>query len=103
VGHTARFNAVGERFRHAPWGLDGGQDGRPGRFVIVDDAGAERPLPGKTPTQPLRPSERLVIESPGSGGYGPPAARTPEAVAEDLESGKYSREYLERHYGPVLP
>jgi N-methylhydantoinase B len=103
VGHTARFNAVGERFRHAPWGLDGGGDGLPGRFLVVDDAEVARTLPGKAPTQPLRPNERLVIESPGSGGYGVPAARAAEAVAEDLESGKFSRAYLERHYGQLLP
>jgi len=98
IGHVATFNAVGERFRHQPWGLDGGQPGRCGRFVVRGDDGSEQTLPGKVVTQPLGPDQRLVIESPGAGGYGPPAARSRDAVAEDRASGKYSEGYLRRHY-----
>ena len=48
VDHACTFNGVGERFRHAPWGLQGGEDGGKGRFGFIGANGAETPLPGKT-------------------------------------------------------
>jgi N-methylhydantoinase B len=98
IGHVATFNAVGERFRHPPWGLDEGQPGRCGQFTVLGDDGTETKLPGKAATQPLRPDQRLIVESPGAGGYGPPEQRTDEAVMEDYTSGKYSTAYLAQHY-----
>ena len=40
-----------------------------------------------------------MVETPGAGGYGPPAERSAEALAEDRASGKFSEEFLRRHYG----
>jgi N-methylhydantoinase B len=98
IGHVVTFNAVGERFRHPPWGVFGGEPGRCGQFLVLGDDGSVTKLPGKAATQPLRPDQRLLIESPGAGGYGPPAERASDAIREDRESGKYSEEYLKRHY-----
>jgi N-methylhydantoinase B len=61
----AHATLIGERRRHAPWGLDGGGDGRPGGQWHDD-----RPLPGKVALD-LAPGERLRIETAGGGGYGP--------------------------------
>ncbi|MBV0893324.1 hydantoinase B/oxoprolinase family protein, partial [Paracoccus sp. Z118] len=33
VGHACEFNGVGERFRHQPWGVFGGQPGAAGSFT----------------------------------------------------------------------
>jgi N-methylhydantoinase B len=64
-----------ERRRHRPWGLAGG---RPGR------AGANRlsgtPLPGKASLQ-VSAGERLTIETPGGGGWGPPPPADPAGEA----------------------
>ena len=35
------FNGVGERFRHRPWGVFGGEPGSAGRFLLRDDNGGE--------------------------------------------------------------
>ena len=99
VGHTCDFNGVGERFRHQPWGLFGGGPGATGRFLVRDDGGAEHALPGKTASHPVRPDQVLVAETPGAGGYGPPAQRDPAAVSADAASGKFSSAFLARHYG----
>ena len=75
VGHTCTFNGVGERFRLAPWGVFGGDDGKPGRFAIRRASGREESLAPKTGNLPLSPEEAAIFESPGAGGYG---ARTSE-------------------------
>ena len=99
IGHVASFNAVGERFRHKPWGLDGGQSGACGQFIIRDDNGVDIKLPGKVATQLLRPDQSLIIESPGAGGYGSPSERDPVSILEDRKSEKFSDTYIKRYYG----
>lgn len=89
LGHTCAFNGVGERFRHAPWGIFGGEAGRPGRFMLRHADGREEVLPPKPPTAPLRPDQSITVETPGAGGYGPASERPADLVAEDIASGKH--------------
>jgi N-methylhydantoinase B len=97
VGHRCEFSGVGERFTHRPWGLFGGESGGTGRFVLVEPSGARRQLANKV-RMPLNAGESVVVETPGAGGYGPPDERTADAVAEDLGSGKFTPEFMARHY-----
>ncbi len=90
LGHSCRFNGVGERFRHAPWGVFGGKPGRPGRFVLEDAKGDRRELPPKPPTADLGPDEVVLVETPGAGGYGKPDERSAERVEQDLRQEKVS-------------
>ncbi len=60
----AHATLIGERRRHAPWGIQGGEPGRPGQQWHND-----RPLPGKVALD-LAPGDRLRIETPGGGGWG---------------------------------
>jgi N-methylhydantoinase B len=53
-----------ERRRHRPWGLAGGGDGAPGENRL-----GGRRLPAKTSFRAAA-GERLVIETPGGGGWG---------------------------------
>ena len=100
VGHTCDFNGAGERFSHRPWGLFGGGRGANGRFLRVDAAGEATPLANKPSGIRLHPDERIVVESPGAGGYGAPGNRDPAALETDRRSGKFSGAYLDEHYGP---
>jgi N-methylhydantoinase B len=43
--------------------------------------------------------ERIVVESPGAGGYGSPAERSHQAIDRDRTSRKFSEPYLAKHYG----
>ena len=81
---------VGERFRHAPWGVFGGEAGRPGRFVFTDAEGGKTTLVPKPPTSDLRPDQVITVETPGAGGYGPASERAADLAAEDIASGKVS-------------
>jgi len=61
-----------ERRAHAPWGLQGGGPGRPGSNRRSSEVG-ETTLPAKT-SYAAAPGERLVVETPGGGGWGRAAA-----------------------------
>ena len=101
IGHVCEFNGVGERFRHQPWGVFGGKPGATGEFYLRNGDGTSRDLPSKV-TGVFVPEETVVvIETPGAGGYGDPAERAPEAIAEDLASGKFTQGFIDRHYRPA--
>jgi N-methylhydantoinase B len=63
---AAQGTILSERRKYAPWGMEGGAAGRPGRNRLNG-----RELPAKASFQ-LQPGDRLRIESPGGGGYGQP-------------------------------
>lgn len=91
VDHECEFNGVGERFRHRPWGVFGGQEGAAGAFHIVDDHGNSRKLSSKASKIQLTSDATAVIETPGAGGYGAPQERSPEAIRADIEAGKITK------------
>jgi 5-oxoprolinase (ATP-hydrolysing) len=62
-------NILANRRRVAPFGLAGGEDGRPGRNWIERADGAVDRF-GATHTAQVNPGDVFVIETPGGGGYG---------------------------------
>jgi len=78
----------GERGRFAPRGVAGGGDAALNRFTYpVDGVATQPPLASKLHGAKLRRGERVRLETPGGGGYGDPARRTPAARARDLALG----------------
>ncbi len=78
VVRTYRFLApasvtlVGERRRHAPWGLCGGRPAAPGaQRQWRADAASWRALPGKC-TVDVGRGDLVEVETPGGGGWGSP-------------------------------
>ncbi|MEX2252161.1 MAG: hydantoinase B/oxoprolinase family protein [Acidimicrobiia bacterium] len=67
---AATLSLMGERRRHRPWGLAGGEPGEPGEDWLVRRGDRTR-LPGKT-TVEVEPGDRLVVLTPGGGGWGEP-------------------------------
>jgi N-methylhydantoinase B len=65
---AARMSLLADRRARAPYGLRGGEDGKPGRDSIVRD-GRARKVEAKGSAE-LRPGDRVRIETPGGGGYG---------------------------------
>jgi N-methylhydantoinase B len=51
----------------------------------------------------VREGETIIVESPGAGGYGPPAKRMRAAIELDQLNEKFSEEYIARHYALALP
>jgi N-methylhydantoinase B len=63
---------ITERRRQGPPGLEGGHDGAPGRQWVDTPGGDRVPLPSKG-TRLLQAGDIFVLETPGGGGWGPPA------------------------------
>jgi N-methylhydantoinase B len=99
LGHTCTFTGAGDRFYHRPWGLFGGRSGGLGSYTLADDAGGTTPLQPKPAPLDCRPDQRLIIESPGAGGYGDPRERDQARLAADWRSGKFTAEYMAQSYG----
>jgi N-methylhydantoinase B len=81
------FTASFERARIPCQGLLGGQPGAAGRVETADG----RRLAAKAQHW-LRPSDRVVLHTPGGGGFGDPAGRDPAKVAADIAAGRVSPE-----------
>jgi N-methylhydantoinase B len=99
LGHHAVFSGHGERFRHAPQGIFGGEPGKRGRFLLRKSDGTIEEQNPKPLGVTFGPAERIELETPGAGGYGPASEREAELVDRDRRSGKFSNAYLKKHYG----
>lgn len=98
LGPGAHVAVCAERSVTPPFGLAGGQAGAPARISLIPPHGNARTLVSKGAF--LAPEGALVVmEAPGSGGYGPPAARDPELLAEDLSDGYVTEAGARRDYG----
>jgi 5-oxoprolinase (ATP-hydrolysing) len=66
-----RVSLLTNRRRHAPFGLAGGQCGQPGRNTLIRADGQIEAL-ASTAECTVGIGDRLVIETPGGGGFGTP-------------------------------
>ncbi|MEV6128897.1 hydantoinase B/oxoprolinase family protein [Streptomyces violaceusniger] len=100
LGDSAEFSAHADRQATRPWGLSGGHDGSLGRFIVNPGRDDEHRLPGgRVSGVQLRRGDVLRVESPGSGGFGDPASRSPERVREDLCNGRITEQAARDLYG----
>jgi N-methylhydantoinase B len=87
-----------ERTVTPPFGLAGGSPGAPARLELIPPQGNARKLNSKggfiAPAGSL-----LVLQAPGSGGYGPPAERDAARLSEDLLDGYVTASAARRGYG----
>ncbi len=78
----------GDGFRHAPWGLKGGEDGATGGVMIFEpDEENGRLLPSKIDNMYVRAGTMIRDLCPSGGGYGPAERRPEEAHQRDIEDG----------------
>ena len=98
LGHDAHAAVCCERSLVPPFGLAAGLPGAPMRLWLELPDGGTRHLNSKGAF--IVPANgRLVMEAPGSGGYGPPSARDPASLREDLVDGYVTEEAVRRDYG----
>jgi N-methylhydantoinase B len=98
VAHDCVFNGAGERFRNQPWGVFGGEPGARGSFVHECADGQSVRLENKPNAVQVAAGDRVIVRTPGAGGYGPAAQRDEQAIAADERSGKFSAQYIEENY-----
>ena len=98
LGNPATAALCCERSVSPPFGLMGGRPGTPMRITVEGPDGSRRtPVSKGAFTAPA--GARIVFETPGSGGYGPPEARDPARLREDLTDGYVTPEGARRDYG----
>jgi N-methylhydantoinase B len=66
---AAIVSLIGERRRNRPWGLNGGEPAATGEDWLIRRNGGRERLPGKT-TFEVEPGDRLLVLTPGGGGWG---------------------------------
>ncbi|MFW5761024.1 MAG: hydantoinase B/oxoprolinase family protein, partial [Cyclobacteriaceae bacterium] len=64
-----QFSILTQHRKYAPYGMAGGKPGKPGNQRLIRKNGEEQKLKG-VDGRHLQPGDRLIIETPGGGGYG---------------------------------
>jgi len=95
---TAKVTVLGERVKHAPWGLRGGMPGAPAKYYVIKGDGNVVTLRSKQ-TVTVSRGDIVVVETAGGGGYGNPRERDPRKVLEDYVNGVITYEEAVRYYG----
>jgi N-methylhydantoinase B len=80
------FSLLADGRKFGPWGLMGGEAGRTARFQFIQSE-VVRELPSKI-TFRVPKGGIVRVETPGGGGFGDPALRDPQAIADDILDGK---------------
>jgi N-methylhydantoinase B len=86
-----------DRQRFAPYGLAGGANGLLGETIL--NPGAEQKAIGSKDTAVLSEGDVVSFRCSGSGGFGPPSERPPDAVARDVAEGLITHRAAEEIYG----
>ena len=90
----------GERGRFAPKGIAEGGDGAKNVFAYEQEDGWKTPpLVSKMRGIKLKQGQAVRLETPGGGGYGAAARRSPDAISQDVARGLVSAEQADRAYG----
>lgn len=98
LGEDAIFTHRGERHYFPAQGSAGGGSGACETSTIVRASGAVEEIPSKQ-VATLHRGDRVIVQTPGGGGYGDPALRDPAALAADIADGKVSPGEAATNYG----
>ena len=101
LAEEATFQLRSDRTNFRPWGVEGGKDGTPTQNTLNPGTPEEQELPGKY-LMTLKKGDLYRVIQAGAGGYGNPHNRDPQAVLEDVQQEKLTREYAKAEYGVVV-
>ena len=87
--HEPIFTTLADRAVFPPWGLFGGEEGRPARYLAI--AGGEATPISSKGTAPVERGTMIRVETCGGGGYGPAWERDPPSRAEGRVRGEDQR------------
>ena len=85
-----------------PYGVAGGQAGRPGKIVLNPATPQEREIPPVGDGVQLKRGDLLRLQTCGGGGWGDPLSRDPVLVQQDVARGFVSVQGALEDYGVVL-
>ena len=90
-----------DRHLHPCWGLFGGKGGALSRSIVNPGTPNEENAPSKF-VRTMHRGDVFRGEMAGSGGYGDPYTREPEAVLNDVRQEKITVKHALREYGIVI-
>ena len=96
---SAEVFAFGDRAHHPPLGVAGGGAAATNHVTFeVDGDVIESPLGAKALGIRMAAGDRIRISSPGGGGYGDPALRSPDDIERDVRLGYVTEDAVDRDY-----
>ena len=103
IDEEGTYSVLSDRAVIPPWGVLGGQSGKPYHLSIRRDEDIiEFETPGKITGHPIQCNDTVVMCSSGGGGYGDPLDRETDRVLEDVNFGYVSIERARDGYGVVI-
>ena len=101
VADEVTVTLLGDRHVIPPWGLEGGHAGQGGANILFHADGRTERFGSRLTNYTMKKGDILSVSSPGSGGYGNPLLREPEAVLTDVIEGKIDLDES-RKYGVAI-
>ena len=99
----ARASFVMDHGRYGPQGVLGGKDGALNQVTVWRDGVPHTPPHlSKQQDIPLKSGDRVVVATPGGGGYGDPFHRDLQAVLRDVMLERYSVAQAKDWFGVVI-
>jgi|TARA_B100002003_G_scaffold230749_1_gene241147 N-methylhydantoinase B len=103
IDEEGTYSVLSDRAVIPPWGVLGGQSGKPYHLSIHRDGNIiEFETPGKVTGHPIKRDDIVVMCSSGGGGYGDPLDRETDRVLEDVNYGYVSIDRARSGYGVVI-
>ena len=99
--HPSQLLCIVKKTKTAPWGMNGGRDGRPGSTTLWAGTDQEH-TDGSLHEKDLQPEDVLINRSGGGGGWGDPFQRDPQLVLADVRNGFVSERSAREDYGVVI-
>ena len=99
----ASASLLGERGRHAPFGILGGQPATCAHHAFTISGTTYVPEhASKDEGVMMNAGDSLCLQTPGGGGFGDPLERSPVEVLEDVRLEYYSLDTAHHVYGVII-
>lgn len=98
LGDNQSISASFGRFKYAPWGMNGGQNGSTGYIKIIRKNGLQEGPFGVVDSLELNSGDIVQLVTPSGGAYGDFRNRDYDKIEKDIQNGMYNQELADMHF-----